>query len=587
MSSTHVPEAPPSVDADLVEAQTDSTRSDDTHEARPVVTRSVSTRAGGARSVSTRSVSTRAAADGDGAAVTPRTAKPRAATSSAAKSSASDVRSAARSATTRSATTRSATTRSATTRSATLSSAATRSATLSSAATRSATLSSATMSSATTRSATTRSATLSSAPAGSATVSSLEAPDELPPDDSESRLVGEGEGGDGVAVEHDTSVRRYQVFFDPSFIDPDVRKVVRRLNRYNHEAYLVGGCVRDLLLSRKPKDFDVATSAHPEEVRNLFRNSRVIGRRFRLVHVMFHGRKVIEVATFRRPPTATTDGELIRNDNAFGNADEDAQRRDFTINALFYDPESNHILDWVGGMRDVRRRIVDTVGEPEMRFREDPVRILRAIKFAGRLDLGLAPEVYDAIVYCREDLNLSARPRVAEEILRLLRGGEARRSIYIAWETGVLDVLLPELAALLYDTDGDDTPGARVWKQLEYIDERHREGEVLDDTVLWTLLLLEAMKEACEGQHDRAGAVSEFLDLLIERLAITRRCADGMRRIVAALPRVYGGKPGRIARSDAFELVLDVAEADRRSQGLSTKMLAALRPTPDKSRRRR
>jgi len=356
-----------------------------------------------------------------------------------------------------------------------------------------------------------------------------------------------------------------------------VRKVVRRLVRYGHEAYLVGGCVRDLLLTRRPKDFDVATSAHPEEVRALFRNSRIIGRRFRLVHVMFHGRKVIEVATFRRNPGASFDGQLIRSDNAFGTADEDAERRDFTINALFYDVEQGHIIDWVGGMHDIRLRLVRTVGDPERRFREDPVRILRAIKFSGRLDLGLAPDVYDAMVYCRETLQLAARPRVAEEILRLLRGGQARRSIYVAWETGVLDVLLPELAALLYDADGDDTPGARVWRQLGYLDQRHQAGDVLDDTVLWTLLLLEAMKEACEGQRDRAGAVSDYLEHLIERLAITRRCADGMRRIVAALPRVQSGRPGRIMRSETFPLVLDVAEADRLATGESTRPITALR----------
>ena len=371
--------------------------------------------------------------------------------------------------------------------------------------------------------------------------------------------------------------RRYQIYFDQSFIDPDVRKVVLRLTRHGHEAYLVGGCVRDLLLSKKPKDFDVATSAHPEEVRALFRNSRIIGRRFRLVHVMFHGRKVIEVATFRRNPSQAEDGQLIHYDNAFGRADEDAQRRDFTINALFYDVENNLILDWVGGMADIRRRLVRTIGEPETRFREDPVRILRAVKFAGRLDLGLDPEVYDAVVYCRETLELSARPRVAEEILRLLRGGQARRSIYIAWETGVLEVLLPELAALLYDAEGDDTPGSRVWKQLAYIDARHHAGHVLDDTVLWTLLLLEPMKEACEGQRDRAHAVAEFLDGLIERLAITRRCADGMRRIVAALPRIYNGRPGRLVRSETFPLALDVAEADLSSLGESTKLLQKLR----------
>jgi len=386
-------------------------------------------------------------------------------------------------------------------------------------------------------------------------------------------------GSPGRASNETPRARRYQVLFDQSYIDQDVRKVVRRLVRHGHEAYLVGGCVRDLLLSRKPKDFDVATSALPEEVRALFRNSRIIGRRFRLVHVMFHGRKVIEVATFRRNPEPGSDEvALIRSDNAFGDAHEDAQRRDFTINGLFYDVETGHIIDWVGGMQDVRRRMVQTIGDPSRRFQEDPVRLLRAIKFAGRLDLGIAPDAYDAIVSCRELVLEAARPRVAEEILRLLRGGQARRSMYIAWETGVLDVLLPELAALLYEAETDDSPGARVWRQLAFIDERHsHNNRPVDDTVLWTLLLLEPMKEACEGQRDRAGAVSDFLDLLIERLAITRRCADGMRRIVAALPRIHNGRPGRLVRSETFPLVLDVAEADRLSQNKSTRSVMRMR----------
>lgn len=385
--------------------------------------------------------------------------------------------------------------------------------------------------------------------------------------------------------------QRYPARFDQALIDEDVRKVVGRLVRHGHEAYLVGGCVRDLLLARKPKDFDVATSAHPEEVRSLFRNSRIIGRRFRLVHVMFHGRKVIEVATFRRNPgVASADDGPIRNDNAFGVAHEDAQRRDFSINALFLDVERDEILDWAGGMQDIRQRLIRTIGQAEVRFREDPVRILRAIKFAGRLDLGMAPEVYDAVVYCREHLGLAARPRVAEEILRLLRGGQARRSVYIAWETGVLDVLLPELAALLYQADGDDTAAARVWRQLSYIDYRHHLGSPVDDTVLWTILLLEAMKESCEGQRDRAGAVSEFLEMLIERLAITRRSADGMRRIVASLPRIHRGKPGRLVRSETFSLALDVAEAERMAEGATLEIIHEMRKqvttAPDESDRR-
>ena len=375
---------------------------------------------------------------------------------------------------------------------------------------------------------------------------------------------------------------RHDVALDESRIDPDVQKVLRRLVRHGYEAYLVGGCVRDLLLDRRPKDFDVATSARPEQVRELFRNSRIIGRRFRLVHVLFQGGKVIEVATFRKSPKEDDDGAelLIKSDNVFGEAPEDAYRRDFTINALFYDLEHNQILDWVGGMEDVRRRVVHTIGDPETRFREDPVRILRALKFAGRLDLGITPDVYDAIVFCREALALAARPRLSEEIMRLLRGGQARRTIFLAWETGVLDVLLPELSALLYDDSEEEGPGRRVWRLLDYIDHRTNEGGPLDDTVLWTLLLLEPMKEACEGARDRAAAVADFLEPLIERLAISRRYADGMKRIVAVLPRLTTGRAGRFARTEIFQLAIEVAAADLAAHGESTESIDRLRSGP-------
>ncbi len=375
---------------------------------------------------------------------------------------------------------------------------------------------------------------------------------------------------------------RYEVTLDESAIDPDVQKVLRRLMRHGFEAYAVGGCVRDLLLGRRPKDFDVATSARPEDVRDLFRNSRIIGRRFRLVHVLFQGGKVIEVATFRKNPKEETDADdtselLIRSDNVFGEAHEDAVRRDFTMNALFYDIEAREILDWVGGMEDLRRSVVHTIGEPEVRFREDPVRILRAIKFAGRLGFGMTPDVYDAIVACRESLQLAARPRVSEEILRLMRGGAARRTIYLAWETGVLDVLLPELSALLYDDDAPDGPGRRLWRVLSYIDERTLEEGPLDDTVLWTLLLLEPLKEACDGARDRAAAAADFLEPMIERLAISRRYADGIRRIISLLPRVAAGRVGRFARTELFIPTLSVAAAALFAEGRTTEPIDRLR----------
>lgn len=381
---------------------------------------------------------------------------------------------------------------------------------------------------------------------------------------------------------------RHDVTFD--HIDMDVQKVVRRLTRHGHEAYLVGGCVRDLLLGRQPKDFDVATSARPEEVRDLFRNSRIIGRRFRLVHVLFQGGKVIEVATFRRNPKDDKDDKddsedpselLIRSDNVFGVASEDAVRRDFTMNALFYDLEARQILDWCGGMEDVvERRVVHTIGDPETRFREDPIRILRALKFAGRLGFAITPDVYDAIVFCREALALAARPRVSEEIMRLLRGGQARRTIYLAWETGVLDVLLPELSSLLYDEGAEDGPSTRQWRLLDYIDRRTVEVGPLDDSVLWTLLLLEPIHEACEGARDRSVAVADFLEPLVERLALSRRYVDNIRRIVTSMPRLTTGRPGRLARTDVFDATVEVAYANLVARRQPTDALEKYRVAP-------
>jgi poly(A) polymerase len=383
-----------------------------------------------------------------------------------------------------------------------------------------------------------------------------------------------------IPKEDDADVRptpnavRHDAGFDEERVDPDAQKVVRRLTRHGFEAYLVGGCVRDLLLDRRPKDFDIATDARPEDVRALFRNSRIIGRRFRLVHVLFGGGKVIEVATFRRTPQIDVDpleangssadvDLLIRSDNSFGEAHEDALRRDFTINALFYDLERGQILDWVNGMHDIERRVVRTIGEPETRFREDPVRILRAIKFAARLDLGIDPDVYDAMVFTRATLARAARPRLFEEVLRLLRGGGAHRSIWLAWELGILSVLLPELASFLDDDEGEGA-GSRVWKLLTEVDRRTAaRGAPLDDIVLYTLLMLEPMKEACEGERDRVSAAYAFLDPVIERLAVPRRVADAMRRIVAILPRFTTGRTGRFARTGLYELASQIHDVER------------------------
>jgi len=370
-------------------------------------------------------------------------------------------------------------------------------------------------------------------------------------------------------------------------IDADAVKVLRRLTRAGHQAYLVGGGVRDLLLGRAPKDFDVATSARPNEVRSLFRNCRIIGRRFRLAHILFGGGKVIEVATFRRNPAMEapeeTDSEviddlLIRSDNVFGDAHEDALRRDFTINALFYDLDRRQVLDWCGGMSDVQSRTIHTIGDPMVRFREDPIRVLRAIKFAARLDLGIAPDVYDAMVATREDLAKAARPRVFEEILRLLRGGAAHRSMWLLWETGGMAVLLPELAAFLDDEEATDGGAARFFRKMDAVDAMTRtRGRPLDDMVLWTVLLKEPLDEACAGERDRIRAATDFLDPVIERVAVPRRIADGVRRIVAILPRLTAGRSGRFGRSDLMAPALDVLEAEMLASGKDVEAVHKLR----------
>ena len=178
---------------------------------------------------------------------------------------------------------------------------------------------------------------------------------------------------------------------DRAAIDPDADRVVRKLTRAGYKAYLVGGCVRDLLVNRTPKDFDVATSATPNEIKATFRNSRIIGRRFRLAHVFF-GSKIIEVSTFRANPRDEDDHDLlIRRDNVFGSETEDARRRDFTINGLFYDVEREEVIDHVGGLADLEAKLLHTIGDPDIRFQEDPVRMLRAIKFAARLGFGFEP----------------------------------------------------------------------------------------------------------------------------------------------------------------------------------------------------
>lgn len=278
-------------------------------------------------------------------------------------------------------------------------------------------------------------------------------------------------------------------------MDPDALKVLYRLRQFDHVAYLVGGSVRDLLLGRRPKDFDIGTSAHPYQVKKLFRNCWIIGRRFRLAHVKF-GSKVIEVATFRRqvapgeevvqdgvpaPDPSTPEGEhLIHHDNTFGTPEEDAFRRDFTINALVYDIATFSIIDYVGGLEDLRAGVVRSIGDPDVRLREDPVRMLRAVALAARLNFTIDPPVLDAIRRHRHEIAHSSAPRLLEEYYKILRAGSSEKTFRMLADVGLLEPISGELQRGAADP---------LWRSLAELDAYRRRFESTPDTLTNAILL--------------------------------------------------------------------------------------------------
>ncbi len=212
---------------------------------------------------------------------------------------------------------------------------------------------------------------------------------------------------------------RQNVKFDKKLIDKNALRVVNVIDKAGYEVYLVGGCVRDLLLGLEPKDFDVATNAKPEQVHKLFKRSRLIGRRFRLVHVMFSQRSFIEVATFRSGKVKTAKSGVIVRDNCYGNIEDDVIRRDFNINALYYDVKKHQVIDYVGGLKDISNKEIHMIGDPLVRFEQDPVRMIRAIRFGSKLEANLSKEIKTCILNQAELLNNISPARLYEESIKL------------------------------------------------------------------------------------------------------------------------------------------------------------------------
>jgi poly(A) polymerase len=321
-------------------------------------------------------------------------------------------------------------------------------------------------------------------------------------------------------------------------IDADALKVLYRLRQFDHIAYLVGGSVRDLLLGRTPKDFDIGTSAHPYQVKRLFRNCWIIGRRFRLAHVKF-GLKVIEVATFRKQvpagseeePIASTpvpgspadvvDDLLVHHDNTFGTPEEDAFRRDFTLNALFYDIETRSIIDFVGGLEDIRAGLIRCIGVPEERFQEDPVRMLRAVALAARLDFAIDPPALRAIERYHGELARSAPPRLMEEIYKVLRAGFAEKAFRMLVDTGLLAAIAPEVPGRIT---------AAFWQSLAAIDNHRRafkrNPEALGNAILLGSLLIPL------GLLDQHHGRTKELGARFGTLPLARRDVEFLRQIL-------------------------------------------------------
>lgn len=327
-------------------------------------------------------------------------------------------------------------------------------------------------------------------------------------------------------------------------IDPDALKVLYRLQQANHAAYLVGGGVRDLLLGRRPKDFDIGTSAHPYEVKKLFRNCWIIGRRFRLAHVKF-GTKIIEVATFRRnvpdplpdasideadvvasSPAVTQDG-IIRRDNTFGTPEEDAFRRDFTVNALFYDIATYSIIDYVGGLQDLEARVLRSIGDPLVRFVEDPVRMFRAAVLSARLGFTLDPLVCSAIGELAPLIAKASPARLLEEYYKILRSGYAEASFRSLHELGLLGLMTPELS----------DPSDAVWDSLARLDAWRRHFEA-PPAELTNAILIGALLAPLGLVTRRQPGASTETRVQIGMLPIARRDIDRLSQVLTLGPRL-------------------------------------------------
>jgi poly(A) polymerase len=398
-------------------------------------------------------------------------------------------------------------------------------------------------------------------------------------------------------------------------ISENALKVLHRLKEAGFGSFLVGGCVRDLMLGREPKDFDVVTDARPEQIRELFRNSRIIGRRFRLVHVRF-GREIIEVATFRAVPhdpeewaasDDVEDGEMLRDElaateavepasrrraqsepddqNIFGTQEEDALRRDFTVNALYYDIRDFTVCDYVGGVADLKAGVLRMIGDPETRYREDPVRMLRVVRFAAKLGLKIDPESAAPLTRLAPLLASVPPARMFEEVLKLFHGGHALDTFEMLRRYGLFAYLFPEAEdSLAAEDDADHYPHMLLPQALANTDKRLAEDKPVNPAFLFAAILWEPVREraallTANGMHPAEAQMRAAEEVLREgqrHVSIPKRFSYPMREIwslQARFARRQGKNAAKLFENKRFRAAYDFlllrAHAGEESQELA------------------
>jgi len=330
-------------------------------------------------------------------------------------------------------------------------------------------------------------------------------------------------------------------------IDPDTLRVLYKLKDAGFEAYLVGGAVRDLLLGRHPKDFDLATDARPHELRKLFRNSRVVGRRFRIVHVFF-GSKNVEVATLRSMVEPNTDGDLYcDDDNQWGNLESDSFRRDFTVNALYYDIRDFAVIDYTGGVQDLHDHLIRTIGDPRVRFQEDPVRMLRAIKFAARFGYTFEKQTGAALKELPAEIAKASRFRVTEEVFRILTQPNRAVGLKLMRDNGFLAEIYPSWLTAIGDGGFE-----QVADFLAAIDRDAEDGRFYPVEILAAGLFIPLLDDV-DVDLDHYHKVSSRVTAEIGSLA---RDMDLPRRLTAAAVDLLRGQLGQFSEAIGGEFLL-------------------------------